>query len=144
MNLRNFLPVAFLLWALPGVAQEPAIRDAWVEEGPPTAKALAAYFTLENGAAARTLAAVNSPDFGRVEMHRTEAVAGSYRMVQMKQIALRAGEVVRLAPGGMHLMLIEPRRPLRDGDSVRLTLKFSGGEKRELTLPVRRDGDLKR
>ena len=60
----------------------------------------------------------------------------------VKRLALKPDEEVRFAPGGLHLMLLKPKRALRAGDRVRITLHFSGGLAHELTLPVKRDGDL--
>jgi periplasmic copper chaperone A len=130
--------------ALAAATSGPSIRGTWVEEGPPTAKALAGYFTLKNDATPRALIGGASPEFARVEIHRTEAVAGTFRMVAVKRLALKAGEEMRFAPGGFHLMLLKPKHPLRAGDQVRIVLRFSDGAARELTFPVKRDGDLAR
>jgi copper(I)-binding protein len=134
--------LAMLSSSVFAAAPGPSVRDAWVEEGPPTAKALAAYFTLKNDAVPRALIGGVSPDFAAVEVHRTEAVAGTFRMVAVKRLALKPGEEMQFAPGGLHLMLLKPERRLRAGDRVRITLRFSGGATSALIVPVRRDGDL--
>lgn len=49
-------------------------------------------------------------------------------MVQVKDIDVPKNGEVMLAPGGLHVMLIDLNKPLKDGDKVDLELKFSNGE----------------
>jgi hypothetical protein len=44
------------------------------------------------------------------------------RMRAVPRIELPAGRTVKLGPGGLHLMLIDVRKPLKAGDKVRLVL----------------------
>lgn len=133
---------AALLLAAPALAADVRVLDAWVEEGPPTAKMLAAYMTLENLGPAQSLVAASSPQCERIEIHRTEIVGSSYRMTALKKLDLPAGARVTLKPGALHLMLVRPAKPLRAGDRVPLTLSFGDGARQELTVPVRRDPAL--
>lgn len=85
----------------------------------------AGYMTLTNtGPRADALVAVTSPDAERVELHRTTATAGVMRMGSVARVDLAPGATVRLAPGGLHLMLFG----LRATDAtVRLELAFASG-----------------
>lgn len=51
-------------------------------------------------------------------------------MARMRQVtdglAVPANGSVVLAPGGLHLMLVQLKQPLRAGESVPLTLVFEG------------------
>ena len=114
-------------------------RDAWVREAPPGAQVLAAYLTLENpGTKADKLVAVLSPDFARVEIHATEIRDGIARMIAIDTLPIPAHAVVKLAPGGYHLMLHRPRRALAAGMSVTLQLRFDSGARLTVVAPVRR------
>ena len=115
------------------------VRDAWVREAPPGAAVLAAYFTLENpGSKADKLVAVRSPDFDKIEIHATEIRAGVARMLALDALPVPPRAVVKLAPGGYHLMLHHPRHALAAGMSTRLELSFDSGARLTVVAPVRR------
>lgn len=115
------------------------VRDAWVREAPPGAPVLAAYFTLENpGSKADKLVAVLCPDFDKIEIHATEIRAGVARMVALDALPIPPHAVVKLAPGGYHLMLHHPRRALTSGMNVKLELRFNSGARVNVVAPVRR------
>ena len=103
------------------------IRDAWIREAPPGVAVLAAYMTIENnGARGYQLMSASSTDFASVEIHATQVTDGTARMTHLKSLELPARGKLVFAPGASHLMLMQPRRALRAGDQVTLTLRFSG------------------
>jgi periplasmic copper chaperone A len=115
------------------------VRDAWVREAPPGAAVLAAYFTLENtGTKEDKLVAVRCPDFDKIEIHATEIRDGVARMIALDALPIPPQAVVKLAPGGYHLMLHHPRRVLAAGMSVKLELRFDSGARMTVVAPVRR------
>ena len=115
------------------------VRDAWVREAPPGATVLAAYFTLENlGSKADKLVAVSCADFNKVEMHATEIRDGVARMLALDALPIPPHAVVQLAPGGNHLMLLQPQRALIAGMNVKLELRFDSGTRLTVVAPVRR------
>jgi len=115
------------------------VRDAWVREAPPGAAVLAAYFTLENtGTKEDKLVAVRCPDFDKIEIHATEIRAGVARMIALDALPIPPHAVVKLAPGGYHIMLHHPRRALAAGMSVKLELRFDSGAQLTVVVPVRR------
>ena len=88
---------------------------------------LAGYFDLENhGARPLVLIAASSPDFRKVEIHRSMEEGGMSSMVPVRRLEIRAGTILRFSPGGYHLMLVRRVKPLRIGDTVPVTLKFTG------------------
>ncbi len=127
--------------AAAGPAPRLAVEGAHVRAAPPGAPVLAGYLTLRNtGGGPAVITGASSPDFDRVEIHRTTVRDGVARMEPVPRLEIAPGAAVRLEPGGMHLMLIGPRRKLRPGDRVRLTLRLGDGTERTLELPVRRMG----
>lgn len=116
------------------------IADAWVREPPPTQEVLAAYMRIHNDAFdPRRITAVSSPDFRSVEMHRTVMQDGLARMVPQPDIVIPArGEVV-LEPGGYHLMLIGPLKPLRAGNRVTIRLQLGTDLQQTVEAEVRQD-----
>lgn len=97
------------------------VKDAWVRAPAPGQKVAGAYMELVS----RTnmvLTAVASPAAASVELHRTSMEGGVMRMRPVARIELPAGKAVKLAPGGLHIMLVDLRQPLKPGDRVQLTL----------------------
>lgn len=85
----------------------------------------AGYLGIENsGPRADRLVSITSPDFARVEMHDTVSEDGMKKMVKLDGVDVAAGSTLEFAPGGKHLMLIEPTKTLKNGDSVKMTLTF--------------------
>lgn len=84
------------------------------------------YLVVENtGADDDRLLAAHSPAAARVELHRTEIEDGIARMrPALEGVALPAGTIVELGPGGYHLMLMGLAEPLAAGQRVPLTLRF--------------------
>ena len=69
-----------------------------------------------------TLVSVSSPVAARAELHNTTMEEGVMKMRPVGRIELPAGKPVKLAPGGLHVMLIDLKQPLKPGDKVPLTL----------------------
>ena len=94
------------------------------------------YLTLENtGAAPAVLVGASSPGCGMMMLHRTETSGGTDRMVGVKQVTIPAHGTFRFAPGGYHLMCMEPKMHL--GQTVPVTLRFADGSRITAPFPVR-------
>lgn len=110
-----------------------SVRDAWIRETPPGMTMMAGYMALRNNTSrSQVLVAASSPGFATVMLHRTIVKDGMARMVHAPQIELTPNASLIFAPGGYHLMLMNPKRTLRAGDPVVINLEFRGG----LVLPV--------
>ena len=121
-----------------GEHQRIVVEDPWVREAPPTARAMAGYMRIVNHSDAQlALLFANSDDFERVELHITRHDDDRMRMEQVDHVALLPDDAVEFSPGGMHLMLMGPRRELKAGDRVRIELTFSDGTATDVIFPVR-------
>lgn len=99
-------------------------HDAWIREAPPGATAMAGYVRLHNGTTeALRCDAASGPDFGAIELHRSVIEDGQSRMLRNQVIELPPGRDAVLAPGGLHLMLFRPQRPLPAGSHAELTIR---------------------
>lgn len=122
------------------------ISDAWARASAGAAGAAAAYLTVVNGGeSADRLIAADSPSANRVELHTHEMADGVARMRQVPAIDLPPGETVSLAPGGLHIMLMDLPAPLMADTAITLELTFENAGTVTLTdVPVRsvaaRDG----
>lgn len=114
------------------------VRDAWIREAPPGAQVLAGYAQIENVTdQADAIVAVSSDAFEKTEIHHSEVKDGVARMAQLKQFDLPAHQIVKLDPGGAHLMLFKPKLPLHAGQHVRLSFKLRSGKTVNLDAEVR-------
>lgn len=130
--------ITILMFSSALAADSIIVYDSWIRSAPPNAKVLAAYMYIMNESAEpRSLTAVSSSSFEKVEMHRTELHDGMMRMVNQKQLHIPAGESLLLEPGGYHLMLIKPKSVPKAGDKVKLQLYFDNGMILQVKAPVR-------
>ncbi len=114
------------------------IHDPWVQAAPPSVTVLAAYLEIKNnGEKPRTLINVSSPAFEQVGIHRSVMHGNMAHMEQLKELTIPPRASVALSPGGLHLMLMDAKKPLNIGDQVPLTLNFKSGEKVVVTAIVR-------
>ena len=68
----------------------------------------AGYLVLTNNTdEAMRITAVESPQFGRVEIHETTIVEGVSRMRELEELTVPAHGSVALQRGGKHLMLMQ-------------------------------------
>ena len=114
------------------------IRDAWIREAPPNAQVLAGYAQIENTSnQADAIVAVSSAAFEKAEIHYSEVKDGMARMAQVKSFDLPPRQIVKLEPGGTHVMLFNPKSPLRAGQHVTLNFTLSSGKTLSVKAAVR-------
>ncbi len=126
------IAAAFALAAMlgAGLAAEAAgirVEEAWARATPGAAKVGAAYFTVDNhGATAdRLLGASVAPSVAeRSEIHTHLMEGGVMRMRPVQAVEVEPGAELVFQPGGLHIMLIGLKKPLRQGDVFALTLVF--------------------
>ncbi len=148
MSIRLYLTLSMalllFLTSFVSFASDIEIKNAWVRAAPPTVKVMAAYMSVTNhDNAAYTLAGASSPQFKTVEIHRTQMEGEMMRMKPVDEIELGAHKSIAFKPGGYHLMLVGPKKPLSRGEQVELTLIFNEGLKVDVKAEVKDDaGDM--
>ncbi|WP_413718697.1 copper chaperone PCu(A)C [Silicimonas sp. MF1-12-2] len=107
---------------------ELTVSDPRVLLAPPGARAHAAYFTLTNaGDEPRELIGIGAEGYAMAHLHRSEHRDGVATMSPIDALQVAPGQSVVLAPGGLHVMLMNPEGRASEGDIVVLTLEFSDG-----------------
>lgn len=126
--------------AAPAKECTPQFRAGWVRLPPAASMPMAAGFgTFVNDCARpAAVASASSQAFGDVSVHESVQVDGVNRMREVDRLALPANAKVSLAPGGLHLMLMQPKQALVEGTSVPVTFKLEDGRSVEATLQVRK------
>ncbi len=100
------------------------VADAVCRPAAPGRDVTGCYVTLTASRADRLVAMSSS--FARdVQVHEVKTEDGMMQMSELTSgLPLPAGETVRLAPGGNHIMLFGATRPLVAGSGIALTLTF--------------------
>lgn len=127
MNLRALgLGVLLGVCAITAHAA-PQVGHAWVRWLPGDLPA-AGYATIQNtGAAPISLLSADSADYATVMLHQSLRRDNVERMQMVDAMPIPAHGHAALAPGGYHLMLMQPQRKLAPGDVVHMRLHFSDG-----------------
>lgn len=102
----------------------PVATNAWIRL--PTVKGhpAAAYVTIQGGRKATELTTIRVPAARRIELHESMDTRGAMSMQPVDRIAVPAGEIVELKPGGKHAMLFDLDPALTVGGTTRMTLLF--------------------
>ena len=140
--LASVLCVA-ILCAAPARAQEVkagdlVITQAWTRATPNGAKIGGGYLTIENkGSTPDRLIGGSADIAGKLEVHEMAMKDGVMTMRPLGDgLTIDPGKTVKLAPGGYHLMMMDLKNPLKQGDRVPVTLEFEKAGKVQVTLDV--------
>ncbi len=126
---------AVLLVGASHAQDAPRITDVWVKSTPPGATVSAAYMQIQSARAVKLVKA-ESPAAGLVELHNMSMKDGVMEMKAMGAVEIPAGKTVTLKPGGMHVMMMKVKQPIKAGDKVALTLTFEGADKKPLVVKL--------
>lgn len=143
--MPSFIPRSLLAAAaiasLPLAAQaQVTVKDAWVRATVPQQQATGAFMQISATRDSKLVSA-SSPLTPAVEVHEMAMQDNVMRMRQVPAVDLPAGKAVDLRPGGYHVMLMNLRQQVKEGDTVPITLVFEDKDgKREsvqVQAPVR-------
>lgn len=103
--------------------------EAYFRLMPPGRSVSSAYMLLNNiSEHDSVLLSMQSDQAERVELHEHSHSDGMMRMRKLDKLTIAAGESVRLAPGGYHLMLFGLQAGLTQDDIVTVELSFDSGK----------------
>jgi copper(I)-binding protein len=101
------------------------IVDPWARATPKGATVGAGYLTISNnGTEPDRLVGGSAAPASRFEVHTTVMEKGVAKMRQVPALEIKPGETIELKPGGVHLMLMGLKQPLKQGQKVKGTLVF--------------------
>ncbi len=120
-------------------AQAPAnveVKDAWIRATVAQQKATGAFMQLTAKADSRVVQAT-SPMAGVVEIHEMAMENDVMRMRAVPALPLPAGKTVELKPGGYHVMLMDLKGPVKEGDVVPVSLVVEGKDGLRQTVEIK-------
>lgn len=112
--------------------------DPYVRLVPAGSEQTGAYAILRNGDRSdHALVRASSPAARVVELHTVIDENGVKKMRPVPKMDVKAGAETQLKPGGLHIMLIGLKEPLKEGVEVPITLTFEDGSEIAVKAPVR-------
>jgi copper(I)-binding protein len=145
LNIKQVLLALMVLCAGFSVAIADEIKAgdlvislAWSRATPSGAKTGAGYLTIENkGNAPDRLIGGSADVAGKVEIHEMAMSNGVMKMRPLdKGLEIAPGKTVKLGPGGDHVMLMDLKSQLKQGDKLPITLEFEKAGKVTVSFDV--------
>ena len=113
------------------------VSDAWVRATVPQQKATGAFMHL-TAAQDGKLVSAQSPVAGVVEIHEMAMDNNVMKMRELKGgLPLPAGKAIELKPGGYHVMLMDLKQQVKEGETVPLTLVVEGKDGQRQNIEVK-------
>jgi len=131
------IAAALVLCTAPAFAQT-TVKDAWIRGTVPQQKATGLFAQITSAQGGK-LVAGSSPVAGIVEIHEMAMEGNVMKMRALPAgLDLPAGKAVDLKPGGYHVMLMDLKQQVKEGETVPVNLVIEGkdGKKETLTLQV--------
>jgi copper(I)-binding protein len=124
-------------------AKSIVVDHPWARATPAGAKTGAAYMTLINsGSSGDRLLGATTPVADGVQFHSVSEENGVSRMREMHDVAVAPGAKVTFSPGGMHVMLVGLKQPLKERQAFPLSLKFEKAGNVNVTVSVAKVGAM--
>jgi hypothetical protein len=133
--MKRITLAALIFAAFPVMAQV-TVKDPWVRATVSAQKATGAFMQITSVQDARLVEA-SSPVAGVVEVHEMVMEKDVMKMRAVKGLDLPAGKTVELKPGGYHVMLMDLKQQMKEGDTVPVTLVVEGKDKKRSTIEVK-------
>ena len=134
------IPLSLFALALawPTLAAEIEVTSPFARASAGMAQVGAAFMTLKNDSTSDDkLMSASSPVAASAELHTHIKDGDIMRMREVPSIDLPAGATVNMQPGGLHVMLMGLKQPLRQGEVFPLTLTFAKAGAVTVEVPVK-------
>jgi len=114
------------------------VINPWTRATPKGSQVAGAYMVIRNrGSESERFVGGSSEVAGRVEVHKMEMEGGVAKMRPAEGgIEIKPGESVELKPGSFHIMFMDLKRSLEQGQKIKGTLEFQKAGKVEVEFDV--------
>ena len=134
LTVALFLAAQIAAPALAGSAIE--VMHPWARPTIPNRPGVV-YFGVHNlGDAPDRLIGAHAASVGKIEIHKAEQQGAVMTMAPIDAVDIPAGGMAHLGPGGFHLMMFGIDPPLKEGDTLEVTLVFEAAGEIPITVPV--------
>ncbi len=114
------------------------ISQPWARATPQGASAGAGYMTITNkGTTADRVNCVSSEASAKCQIHSMTLEGGVMKMRPVEGgLEIKPGETVMLKPSSLHIMFVDLKHPLQQGQTIKATLKFDQAGTVEVKYPI--------
>lgn len=120
----------------------PQVKDGWIRLLPGGMPMQAGFGRIENRCPMpATIVSASSPAYGSVEIHESRMVDGINRMRAVPELRIAPDGAAVLQPGGLHLMLMQPKATLKPGSRVAIEFRLKDGRALLGEFEVRKPAD---
>ena len=131
--------MGLILCALPCSAAQLEITEAWIKNLPMVVPMRAGYMDISNNQTQTIkIEWLESEAFSRIEIHRSIEKDELTSMQPVNSLSISPGETVRLAPGGIHLMMMNPVKTLAPGNKIIVTIGYDDQSTQIIEMIVRK------
>ena len=135
MHIRLASSLLLLCLPLSACARDcaPQVKDGWIRLLPGGMHAShggmqAGFGRIDNRCPMpATIVSASSPAYARVELHESKVIGGINRMRAVPELRIAPDGAAVLQPGGLHLMLMQPKAALKAGSRVAIEFKLKDG-----------------
>jgi hypothetical protein len=124
-----------IIFSQAAIAADIKVEHAWMRATAPGQEVAGAFMDITSTGNAK-LIGVTSPAAGKLELHSMSMDNGVMEMRQMKSIDLPKGKTIQLAPGGLHVMLFDLKKPMKQGETVPITLDVVTADQHHESIKV--------
>jgi copper(I)-binding protein len=137
--IRPLVFIGLIFCALPAAAANLLITEAWIKNLPPVVPVRAGYMNITNNQL-QTVAIewLSSESFARIEIHRSIEKNGVMSMQPVPVLTIEPNQRLQLAPGGYHLMMMNPVKNLQPGNTVKVTIGYADKSTQSIEMIVRK------
>lgn len=120
-------------------AGELTVKDATIPAPPASAPVAAGYMKITNTTEnADRLIGASASFAGMTQVHTMKMEDGVMKMRKVEGgLPIAAGETVVLKKGGLHLMFMRMKEPVKAGETRTVVLEFENSGKKEITFQVK-------
>lgn len=136
MKLSTLLFSLTLACASGAALADVKVQDAWVRATVPAQKSTGAFMQITSTTDAKLVEA-RSPAAGTVEIHTMSMENNVMKMQAVPGVDLPAGKPVTLKPGAYHVMMMDLKAQVKEGDTVPLTLVVEDRNKQRQSIEVK-------
>jgi uncharacterized protein YcnI/copper(I)-binding protein len=114
------------------------VNSPWTRATPGGAKIAGGYLTITNtGKEPDRLVSATTAVADHAEIHEMSMTGGVMKMRPLPDgLTIKPGETVALKPGGYHMMFMGLKQPLKQGDTMKVTLVFEKAGKLDVAFTV--------
>ncbi len=146
MKIKSMTSLALLmLFIISNVSAKSSMQfnNAWIRATPPNAQVAGGFVEINNLGNDDRLLSVTSSISNSVEIHEMVMQGDVMQMRQLKDgLQIPGKEITALKPGGMHLMFIQPKQSLTEGQKVTAVFLFAKSGKHEVVFTVLKNAPM--